>query len=103
MDVSTHDAQPGKTFVTYDDIVHGRVPTLWAQFTAMDAIPLLALRGENSDLLSPETLAEMKKRKPRMRTITVPDRGHAPFLDEPGVVEAIEKTIEKADPERRRT
>lgn len=90
-----------QTFVSYDDIVQGRVPTLWPQFAAMDAVPTLAIRGENSDLLTAGTLGNMKKLSPSLKTLTVKDRGHAPFLDEPGVVEAIEKVIDKA--ERNRT
>ncbi|MGI9414737.1 MAG: alpha/beta fold hydrolase [Hyphomicrobiales bacterium] len=90
-----------KTFVSYDDIVHGRVPKLWPQFAAMDAVPTLAIRGENSDLLTPETVDRMKQLMPRLRTMTVRDRGHAPFLDEPKVVAAIEQTIEKAERRKR--
>ena len=67
----------------------------------MDAVPTLAVRGENSDLLTSETLGKMKKLSPSLKTLTVKDRGHAPFLDEPGVVEAIEKVIAQAERKRR--
>jgi len=41
--------------------------------------PALVIRGESSDLLLPETLAEMKQR-PHTETLTVPRCGHAPML-----------------------
>jgi pimeloyl-ACP methyl ester carboxylesterase len=41
--------------------------------------PALVIRGEHSDLLTPATLAEMKKR-PHTETLVVPDTGHAPML-----------------------
>lgn len=40
--------------------------------------PTLLVRGEHSDLLTRETLAEMKGRGPKPRTIEVPGVGHAP-------------------------
>lgn len=98
---SDFDPNLYQTFVSYDDIVQGKVPTLWPQFAAMDAVPTLAIRGENSDLLTAETMGKMKKLSPSLKTLTVKDRGHAPFLDEPGVVEAIEKVIAQAERKRR--
>ena len=43
-------------------------------------MPLLAIRGANSQLLSAETVEEMKKRHPRMRAVTASGQGHAPLL-----------------------
>ncbi|QJR14909.1 alpha/beta fold hydrolase [Usitatibacter palustris] len=42
-------------------------------------LPVLVIRGENSDLLLPETLEEMKKR-PGTQAHLVPRTGHAPAL-----------------------
>lgn len=57
------------------------LPDLWPQFEALAAIPLLAIRGANSKLLSEETLEQMRKRHPGIETITVAGQGHAPFLE----------------------
>jgi pimeloyl-ACP methyl ester carboxylesterase len=60
------------------------LPQLWPQFDGLAHVPLLAIRGKNSDLLSPETLAGMAARHPRFESLVVPGQGHAPLLlDEP--------------------
>jgi len=41
--------------------------------------PVLVMRGENSDLLRPDTLEDMSRRK-HTETFTVPRTGHAPML-----------------------
>ena len=57
--------------------------------------PTLALiRGANPDLLSAETAAEMRRRRPDMIFADVPGRAHVPFLDEPESLEAIRAWLE---------
>jgi len=65
-------------------------PDLWALFAALEAIPTLAIRGALSDILSERTLTEMARRKPDLETLRVARTGHAPTLDEPECVAAIE-------------
>jgi pimeloyl-ACP methyl ester carboxylesterase len=77
--------------------LEGEVPELWAQFEALYGTPTLAIRGALSDILSPETLARMADAHPDFAAVTVPDRGHCPFLDEPEAVAAIGALLEKAD------
>lgn len=62
----------------------------WALFAAFAKIPLLVVRGANSDLLSAETVGKMKAMKPDMASVDVPGRGHAPLLNEPDSVAAID-------------
>lgn len=64
-------------------------PGLWPLYAALGPIPALALRGENSDLLSEKTVEDMKARKPDLMTAVVADRGHIPRLDEPDALAAI--------------
>ena len=47
------------------------------------------IRGAHSDILSAATLAEMQRRKADTLAVTVPNRGHAPLLDEPEALAAI--------------
>ncbi|HUS54895.1 MAG TPA: alpha/beta hydrolase [Thermohalobaculum sp.] len=67
---------------------------LWGFFDALAGLPILTIRGENSDILSAETLAETARRRPDMDHVTVANRGHVPFLDEPEALAAIDTFLE---------
>lgn len=67
-------------------------PDLWPLFDALSGLPVAGLRGENSDLLSAGTFAEMQSRLP-MIAATVKDRGHVPFLDEPECVTVLKSWV----------
>ena len=58
-------------------------PDLWPLFGLLRGLPVLALRGALSDILSAATLAAMAERLPGLEAVEVPQRGHAPMLDEP--------------------
>lgn len=62
---------------------------LWPLFDACAGLPLALIRGANSDLLSPETTAEMQRRRPDLILAQVPGRAHVPFLDEPESLAAL--------------
>jgi pimeloyl-ACP methyl ester carboxylesterase len=66
---------------------------LWPAFEGLKDTPTLAIRGGLSDIISAETLVEMQRRKPDLRTLTIPNVGHAPTLDEPASVAAIEALL----------
>jgi len=72
----------------------GAAPDLWPLFGMLARVPALAIRGETSDILSPATFAKMLERKPDLRTLLVPGRGHAPTLDEPACRTAIRAFLE---------
>ncbi|MBL8577111.1 MAG: alpha/beta hydrolase [Mesorhizobium sp.] len=57
------------------------IPAIWHLFEALLEFPMLVVRGANSKLLSPATLAEMAHRHPDCRTVTVDGQGHAPLLE----------------------
>lgn len=65
------------------------MPPMWPLFDLLADKPLAVIRGENSDLLSAATVAEMQKRRPDMLACTLKDRAHVPFLDEPEALETI--------------
>jgi pimeloyl-ACP methyl ester carboxylesterase len=64
-------------------------------FMQLGRIPLLALRGGISDVLSQATFDEMKSLQPHMIQCLVPNRGHTPYLDEAEAVTAIDAFLEK--------
>jgi pimeloyl-ACP methyl ester carboxylesterase len=63
---------------------------LWPFWTALRGIPMLAIRGAQSDILSRSTFAKMKAENPDLVQLEVAQRGHAPLLDEPECVETID-------------
>lgn len=73
-------------------------PSMWPQFCALAHAPTLALRGENSDLLSEETFAEMARRHPRIETHTVKEQGHPPLLRDSKTMELVAEFLASADP-----
>jgi pimeloyl-ACP methyl ester carboxylesterase len=70
---------------------------LWEAFRGLREVPLLVVRGQQSDLLTEETLAQMQCEMPLMESVTVPNVGHAPTLDEPEVQVAIEKLLTRVE------
>ena len=91
-----YDAAIMKAFAQMD--LDKPIPALWPQFDALAPVPVLAIRGENSDLLSPETLAEMARRHPHFEALTVPGQGHAPLLMDEPTLARIEAFIARVDP-----
>lgn len=70
----------------------------WPLFDACAGLPLALIRGANSDLLSPQTAAEMRRRRPDMIFVEVPDRAHIPFLDEPESLAAVGAFLKACTP-----
>ncbi len=99
--VCTEDAE-GRVTAAYDPAIAQGLepgeaavapPDLWPLWDAMAPLPVLAIRGELSDLLSQATLDQMGARHPGLQTAVVPARGHAPMLDEPAALEAIRRFL----------
>jgi pimeloyl-ACP methyl ester carboxylesterase len=57
------------------------LPALWKEFDALVRVPMLVIRGANSDILSAETVEDMAAHHPGMQVIVVADAGHVPSLD----------------------
>lgn len=74
-----------------------RLPDLWAQFDALRAIPVLAIRGGLSDLLSERVVAMMAARHPDFAELTVADEGHAPLLEDAPSLAAISALLARVD------
>jgi pimeloyl-ACP methyl ester carboxylesterase len=74
-------------------------PPLWSLLEGLKRVPLLVLRGENSDLLSAETLDAMGRAHPALEAITVPGQGHAPLLLGDELVGRIRSFVERAEEE----
>lgn len=68
-------------------------PDLWPGIDALAGKPVLIVRGALSDLLSEKTVTDMAARLPGADVVTLPRVGHAPTLDEPDVVAAIDRLL----------
>ncbi len=73
------------------------LPTFWPLFEGLRERPLLVIRGANSDLLSPETVAEMALRHQGCEVHVVEGQGHAPLLADPSTMVRICGFVEAAD------
>jgi len=71
-------------------------PDLWPLWELLDAVPVLVVRGALSDLLSAATMQEMVRRHTGSYAgVEVPRVGHAPILDEPAALAAIEAFLKE--------
>ncbi len=88
----------GRVTVHYDpamvqQFIHH--PDDYLQWDAWDrlTLPVLCLRGEDSDLLLPETAEAMRVRGPRAVVVTIPGCGHAPALNTPAQFALVERFL----------
>ncbi len=81
-------------------ISHPNDYLIWDHYDAI-GVPVLCLRGENSDLLLPETIQAMRARGPgasgRLTVVEVSDCGHAPALNVPTQLDCVAEFITKAE------
>ena len=68
-------------------------PDMWPALEALDGRPVLIVRGEKSDLFAEDTLKSMLARLPQAASVTIPETGHAPMLNEPEAVAAIDELL----------
>jgi pimeloyl-ACP methyl ester carboxylesterase len=91
----SYDPQLAKAISVMD----GPTPELWPQFAALSHMPVLAIRGENSDILSQATVDQMRARHPRLAAIAVRGQGHAPLLRDAATIGAIAGFLARSDGE----
>lgn len=66
---------------------------LWGLFGSLGRVPVVAIRGALSDILSAATLERMAAAHPGLVPVTVQDVGHAPALTEPECVAALDALL----------
>lgn len=98
------DAQ-GKPRLDYDPAISepikaGRLkvdPTVaWSLFDALrQGRPLMLLRGVLSDIVSDDIAARMQARAPSLAVAQIPAVGHAPLLDEPESLSALDQFFQR--------
>lgn len=93
--VPTYDVNLAKTLEGID--FEKPFPPLWAQFDAIPAVPVMVIRGENSDILSAAAVEAMRTHRPTLEVIDVPDQGHAPLLAEDDIIARIVEFTNRCD------
>ena len=99
----TFTEKDGKIILRYDpELSHtldnitigGEYETYWDEFKALRDTPLLVIRGETSDILSTETVNEMRRQASHLTFVSVPGQGHAPLLLDQQTIGAIVEFLE---------
>jgi len=67
----------------------------WPLLRALAGRPVLILRGEHSDLLSPAVAERMRDAVPDAELVTVKDVGHAPDFEEPESIDAVDRLLQR--------
>lgn len=93
--VPDHDVKLGKTVRSIDLTLP--MPPLWKEFDSLARVPMLLVRGSNSDILSADTAAAMRRRRASLEFLTVADQGHAPLLTDAQTIRRITGFIAKCD------
>ena len=68
-------------------------PEIWPLYQALDGRPVTILRGELSDLLTADVAERMASAISDVELVTVPRVGHAPSLDEPESLAALDRLL----------
>jgi pimeloyl-ACP methyl ester carboxylesterase len=74
------------------------LPALWKQFDALAGVPVMVIRGGNSDILSTATVEAMRTRHCGLDVIEVADEGHAPLLAGAEIIGRISSFVATCEP-----
>jgi pimeloyl-ACP methyl ester carboxylesterase len=99
--VPTYDVGLTRTLASID--LERPIPPLWNEFDTLAAMPMLVIRGGNSDILSSETVAAMRARREQMDVIEVADQGHTPLLEGEDLLRGVIRFVEDCEIASRRT
>lgn len=74
-----------------------RLPTAWPQFGGLGKVPMLVIRGENSNILSQKTLQQMAEVHEGLEILLIEGQGHAPALHTGLIPDKIARFASKID------
>jgi pimeloyl-ACP methyl ester carboxylesterase len=73
------------------------LPPLWKEFDALARVPVMVVRGTNSDVLSAATVEAMRERRRSLDMVEVADEGHTPRLIDPQTAGRIAAFVASCD------
>lgn len=73
------------------------IPQMWEQFDTLKGLPMLVIRGENSDLLSAETVDAMRARHPALNSYVAEAEGHPPLLRDKQSILRVDAFLSESD------
>ncbi len=91
----SYDPKLAKVLESVD--IERPLPPLWQEFEGLNHVPVMVVRGANSDVLSAETVQAMRKRRPDIELWEVPDQGHAPLLSDADSIGRIAAFITRCE------
>ena len=97
-ETSTRRLPDGRVTPHYDPAMvmqfthHANDYRRWDEWDSL-TLPVLCLRGEHSDLLLPDTAAQMRRRGPQAVVVEIEGCGHAPALNTPEQFALIERFL----------
>jgi pimeloyl-ACP methyl ester carboxylesterase len=89
--VPTYDVRLARTLADVD--IERPLPAMWNEFDALSRVPVLVIRGANSDILSAATVTAMREHHQGLETVEVADQGHVPALDSPELIRRIAEFV----------
>jgi pimeloyl-ACP methyl ester carboxylesterase len=93
--VPTYDVRLSRTLAEVD--IERPLPAMWNEFDALSRVPILVIRGANSDILSAATVTAMQARHPTMESIEIADQGHVPLLDGADLIRRVAEFVAGCD------
>jgi len=95
--VPSYDPKLAETLGGID--IERPLPPLWKEFDTLARVPVMVIRGANSDLLSAATVDAMKQHRPDLKVVVVPDQGHAPLLGSPDIIRRVADFVATCEPD----
>jgi len=93
--IPDYDPKLARTLRDVD--IQRALPVLWKEFDSLARMPMLIIRGANSDVLSAATFEAMRARRRQCEAAVVPDQGHAPLLTDDDAIARIGAFVESCE------
>jgi pimeloyl-ACP methyl ester carboxylesterase len=91
----TYDVRLARTLADID--IERPLAPMWNEFDALSRVPVLVIRGANSDILSAATVTAMRARRAELEFVEVADQGHVPLLEGDALLRRIAEFVSECE------